>query len=206
MSRRKLPLQDARWWPIEQALEQHSQQTGSDKLACQDFNEALKSGPLRSLVRREDGSRELLAAAAWEDLHCSVVIRVAAEKPFARLTGMAVFSRKLHKRPPMQWFFVWLPDYENIFGGPRASLPPSAQTQEVPKKRGRKASYPWAEIGFELVRRAAKMGAVARNKSTNSWAKDLWQWCDDNNKKAPNDGELRKFVDEVFRALRIERK
>ena len=71
MSRRKLPLESPHWWPIEKAFEHRSQQTGSDKLAGQDLNQALKAGRLRVRLRRADGHREVLAPSAWDDFYVS---------------------------------------------------------------------------------------------------------------------------------------
>jgi len=119
---------------------------------------------------------------------------------------MAVFSRKLGSAPRGCRFFIWLPDYKIIFGDPHANSSALMQAQEAPKKRGRKATLPWTKIGFELVRRAEKMGTAAGNKSTNSWATDLEEWCDGRKLKAPPNSELRAFIDDVLRALRIERK
>jgi hypothetical protein len=210
MSRRKLPLESPNWWPIEKALEHRSEGTGSDRLACQDFNKALKAGPLRALVRRADGYRELLSASAWDDFYVGVWVRAAPSRrslqDFFQPGGMAVSSHQLGKRPPGHWFYVWLPDYKNIFGDPHAKSLSFAQMQEVPEKRGRKFEHPWPEIGFELVRRAAKKGKTAENKSTNSWALELTKWCEDHYQKAPVDSDLREFIDDVLRALRIKRK
>jgi hypothetical protein len=208
-----LPPESPHWWPIEQALEHRSQQTGSDKLAAQDFNRALKLGRLRALVRRADGPRELLTPSAWDDLYIAVLVDITLfvthftpQPPSAPRPGLAVFSHKLGKRPAECWFFVWLPDYKNIFGDLEPKSQSAEQVLERPEKRGRKAILPWTRIGFELARRAEKMGAAAGNKSTNSWATDLDQWCDDHKLKAPPNSELRVFIDDVLRALRIKRK
>lgn len=211
MSRRKLPLESPHWWPILEALGHRSQRTGSDTLATQDLNSALRAGRLRALVRHADGRRELLAASSWDnDLRITGFIRVAprAQRSQSLLQpgGWDVFSRTLGKQPPGQWFFVWLPDYKNIFGDPHANSASPAQAPEAPAKRGRKIVHPWPEIGFELVRRLEKLGKSAGNKSTNSLAVELWEWCERRYEKAPVDSELRNFIDEVFGALRIERK
>ena len=68
MSRRKLPLESPDWGPITEAFEQRMQQTGSD-MACGAgfFDQELRDGRLRALVRREDGRPELLAATAWHN-------------------------------------------------------------------------------------------------------------------------------------------
>lgn len=198
MSKRKLPLESPNWWPISDVLEHRSQRTGSDKLAAQDLNQALKVDKLRSLVRRADGSRELLAASTWDDFQVALF-------PFSP-EGFGVFSRKLGKRPPGQWFFVWLPDYKNIFGDLYENSPPPAPMQEVPEKRGRKASHPWPEIGLELAQRVVKKGKSAGNKSVNRLAVELWHWCQQQYGKAPADSDLREFITELLRALRIERK
>jgi len=195
VTRRKLPLESPHWWPITQAIEHRRQRTSADKLTALDFTQALKAGRLRALVRYADGHREWLPTSAWDDLY------VGGWPP-----KLAVFSRKLGSQPPGQFFFVWLPDYENIFGDRHAISSSPAQTQEVPEKRGRKASHPWLEIGFELISRVRKKGGVAGNKSTNEWAEEIAQWCEDHYQKAPVYSDLREFVDDVFRAFHIKRK
>ena len=196
MKRRKLPpLESPDWRPIAGLLEHRRQQTRESKLVAQEFNRVLKDGRLQTLVQYADGRREVLEASAWEDLHISGWDQL-----------LAVFSRKLGARPPGQWFYVWLPDYKNIFGDSHAISSPPAQTQEVPEKRGRKASHDWPKIGFELVRRVEKMGRAAGNKSTNSWATELERWHEGRNQKAPANSDLREYIDDVLRALRIERK
>jgi hypothetical protein len=210
MSRRKpLPLESPNWWPIKDALKHHTQQrTGSVLIAREDFNQRLKAGEFRSLLRRAGGHRELLAASAWDDFHIPLGIPVVPpdREPFLLLPPWIVSSRKLGKPPRYHWFYVWLPDYKNIFGDLPAKSSSFAQLQEVPEKRGRKASHAWPEIGVELVRRVVKKGKSAGNKSTNSWARELAQWCEDRYQKAPADSDLRDFIDNVLRALRIERK
>jgi hypothetical protein len=154
----------------------------------------------------------LLAASAWDDdFQISGWVRIARDLGSGRIrldspAPGRVFSRKLSKQPPGCWFYGWLPDYRNIFGDLEPKSQSAEQVLESPEKRGRKATLPWTKIGFELVRRAEKMGAAAGNKSTNSWATDLDQWCDDRNLKAPPNSELRVFIDDVLRALRIKRK
>jgi hypothetical protein len=202
MTQRGLPLESPNWWPIADALEHRSQRRSSDKLAAQDVHQAMREpGRLQALIQHEDGRRELLAAAAWEDLY--IFVWGYGGPPRLR---MVVVSRKLVSAPRGCRFFVWLPDYKNIFGDLEPKSQSAEQALERPEKRGRKATLPWTKIGFELVRRAEKMGAAAGNKSTNSWATDLDQWCDDRNLKAPPNSELRVFIDEVLRALRIKRK
>src|SRR5262249_39283891 len=107
VSLRKLPLESSHWWPIADALEHRRQRTGADKLAEEDFNRALKAGNLRAQVRHANGSRELLAPSGWDEFRVVVWISLRGHPP--RL-GV---SNKLGKEPRDQWFFVWLPDYEN---------------------------------------------------------------------------------------------
>ena len=204
MSKRKLPLEaDLRWGPLEQALERHRRQRGPEPTQW-DFNKALAAGALQALAQHADGHREVLPASAWEgDLCIDIQSRASDSTP-----SLELFSRKLGKRllPSELSVFVWLPDYENIFSDPQGKSTPATQAQEVPRKRGRKASHPWTEIGVELVRRVGKNIKAAGNKSTNSWATELEQWCEDRYRKAPVSSELRAFIDDVLRTLRIERK
>jgi hypothetical protein len=201
--KRKLPLESPHWWPLVDLLDRHSQRTGSDKLAVQDFSRALQAEDgLRSLVRRADRSSEQLAASAWKN-DFRIMGWGHGGPAQARL---CVFSRPLDARPPGCWFFVWLPDYKNIFGDSHANSSPSEQMQKVPKTRGAKPKHPWPQIGFKLVRRLQELGPVAGNKSTNSLAEELEEWCENKYRKAPSSSELRAFVDDVRHALYIKRK
>jgi len=114
VSKRKLPLESPNWWPIREALEHRCQQTGSDTLAAQDFNQKLRADRLRALVRRKDGRRELLPAAAWDNFYVGMWTFDLRDPPGPK---WEVFSHS-HKGdpPPGHWFFVWKPDYERIFG------------------------------------------------------------------------------------------
>jgi hypothetical protein len=196
MSRRKPPLESPHWWPIEQALEQRSQQIGSDKLASQDFNQVLKASRLRAMVRRADGSRELLGPSAWDDFYCSVLIRL---RPALQSGGMAVFSRKLGKRPPMQWFFVWKPDYKKIFGDETETTKPPAQVQEVPIKRGKKPVHDRANLQAVALVLAVRKKHGAPEKTPKDVVDELREWCDRNERKVPADSTLYEIVAAAFR-------
>jgi hypothetical protein len=202
MTKRKLPLESPNWWPIADALEHRSQQTGSNKLATLDFNQALKDRdrPLRSQVRRADGSRELLAAAAWggEDLHCSVAVRVLREKPFIGSGGVGVFSHKLQRRSP-HWFYVWKPDYEKIFSSVTASTEPRTQPREVPVERGRKPVHDRAELQSVALWLATRQKHGAPQKTRANVVDELRDWCTRNKRKAPADSTLYDIVAAAFR-------
>jgi hypothetical protein len=206
-----LPLDSPNWWPMAAAHAERCKPAGSRTFAARDLTEALRKERIRSMLRRyrtapaiwghgpPPPEQTLLSKVYWRDHQLESWGDRLVVVPSPRRRGSLNFVGGCE-------FYVWLPDYKKIFDDPHARLSSSTQTQEVPEKRGRKATLPWTKIGFELVRRAEKMGAAAGNKSTNSWAIDLDQWCDDHKLKAPPNSELRVFVDDVLRALRIERK
>lgn len=222
MSRRKLPLESTDWHPIEQVLEQHSQRVGPE-LTKQDFHEALKPpGRLRVMVRRADGSRELAPASAWEDdLSISMRFRIMPnEKPFVREAGLCVYSRKLRKRPPECWFFVWKPDYEEAFGsGPVArpsetvQLGPAARRPETVQLPQRRRGPPpkldqWFPICGEIARRCIdpKTGRLRVPKNESALARDVLQWCEDRDLGQPAESDMREAVRRVCAALRPAQK
>jgi hypothetical protein len=199
VSRRRLPLEsDANWWLIEAALKHRSELTGSE-LAKQDFNQSLKSGRLRAMVRRADGSRELLEASAWEDLHIAELIRVNPKPTkrghlILRLERMAVWSRKLGGRPRWQWFFVWKPDYENIFGDKTEKPKPPAQTREMPGKGGRPLKHDWVALALE----ASWLFRHYRKLTRHAVVAKLERWLLDRNKEVPAKSDLQTLVDQVY--------
>lgn len=201
MSRHKLPVESPNWWPIADALEHRSQRRSSDKLAAQDVHQALRApGQLRAQVQHEDGRREPLAAAAWEDLY--IVAWAYGGPPRSR---MAVFSRKHNSAPRGCRYFVWLPDYKNIFGDLEPKSQTVEQTLERPGNRGRKPGDWWPAIGIELVRRVSKKAEFPARPSTNSLATELEVWCDQRYGKAPSNSQLRDFIGDVLDALRMPR-
>jgi hypothetical protein len=206
MNRRKPAAGSALWWPIAEALTHRAQRTGSERLACQDFNELLKAGRLRALVRRPDG-RELLAASAWNDFYCSVMLRVAQRREtrqgVLQPAGTAVFSRKLGARPREQWFFVWRPDYEEIFGDKtKATTKPPQQSAEEQTKQGAPLKHDWIAITAEVAFREADATTKERARSDLAEAKRVQRWCVRQLKKRPGLSDLREIVKAVRRRFR----
>jgi hypothetical protein len=213
VARRRSPplveLDSSNWLSLTEAHAARSKQVGSGDFAARDLTKQMREGRIHSMLLRyrsrrvgEEGppapERTLLSEEFWRDheLYAGDKLLVIA---LPRKTHQVVGLRDLV-------FYVWLPDYEKIFGALHAKSSTPAQMQKVPEKRGRKAILPWTKIGFELVRRVEKMGNAAGNKTTNSWATELEQWCLNHNQKVPVNSELRAFIDDVLRALRIQRK
>jgi hypothetical protein len=200
MSRRKLPPESPNWWPIADALLHRSQRRSSDKLAAQDVHQAMRDGRLRSQVQHGDGRREQLATTAWEDLY--IFVWGYGGPPRLR---MVVYSRKLGTAPRGCRYFVWLPDYRNIFGDLEPKSQAAEQVVESPGKRGPKPGSWWPAIGVELVRRVSKKPNFPARPSTNSLATELEDWCDHRYEKAPSNSQLRAFIDGVLDALHMPR-
>jgi hypothetical protein len=195
MSPRKLPVESAHWWPITDALDHRSQRRCSDKLAAQDVHLALrKPGRLRALVQHEDGRREPLPAAAWEDLY--FVVWPSGGPPRSR---MAVFSRKLGSAPRGCRYFVWLPDYEKIFGPVTASTEPHTQPQEEPVKRGKKPVHDRADLQSAALGLALQRKHGAPEKKQTDVVGELREWCKRNKRKVPVDSTLYDIVAAAFR-------
>jgi hypothetical protein len=200
-----LPLDDPRWEPLNDALQRRCKQVGGYDPALLDLNRELAGGGLQSMVRRLERGfnparevRILLAREFWTEFR--VVERLASDD------GGRLATVRGSRRLGPCWFYVWLPDYKKIFPDTDAQPGAPAPMQEVPEKRGRKAKYDWPAIGHELVRRIAKNGILTRPMSTKRLADELGDWCEIKYKKAPVDSELRKFIEDVLRALKLPRR
>jgi hypothetical protein len=194
MSRRKLPLEDPNWWPIREALEHHYQQTGSARVTWNDFNQELKAGRLRALVRR-DSRRELLAASAWDDFYVSPLFSLL---PMPR---MEVFSHSHKgKPPPGHWFYVWKPDYVRIFGAaaaaaePRSQVAPPTEGREGKSKLGAPLKHDWIAITTEVAFREANATKKERDRSALAEANMVRVWCGRHLNKRPPISDLREIV------------
>ena len=165
MRKRKPPPLDSKdWWSVIQAVEDYRQRIDSGVLAWLDFNQELRAGRLRAMRRHANGSRELLAASAWDDLYVAPLIQVNFNNPSGR-GRMHPGKTAVWCRPPQQrdrsdsdrgsgrqiqgqWIYIWRPDYEKIFLDV-ATKPaePRARSPEVLENRGRKRVHDHAELG-----------------------------------------------------------
>jgi hypothetical protein len=204
VSRGKLPLESPNWWPIGDAFKHRSERTGSDTLAQEDFNEWLKAGRLRAMVRRHRGPRELLAAAAWDDLHIFPLIRLKPQPSgrfrFQSGRGAVVWSRKLGGRLQAgQWFFVWKPDYENIFGAVSAIAEPPAPPPQVSVNRGRKPVHDRAELQAVALWLLLQRKQGAPEKKATDVVIELREWCKRNRRKVPANSTLYEIAGVALR-------
>jgi hypothetical protein len=204
VSRGKLPWESLNWWPIVDAVAHRSERTGSDTLAQQDFNEVLKAGRLRAMVRRHRGPRELLAAAAWDDFHIVPLIRIQTTPSgrfrFQSGRGAVVWSRKLGGRLQAgQWFFVWKPDYEKIFGAISTVAQPPTSPQQVSGKRGRKPVHDRGELQAAALALALARKQGAPEKRPAEVVIELREWCKRNKRKVPADSTLYEIAAAAFR-------
>jgi hypothetical protein len=213
VSKRKLPLKSPNWWPIREALEHRCQQTVLETVAVNDFNQELKAGRLRVLVRRDD-RRELLPASAWDDFYVSTLLSL---RPMQSRTEVFSHSHK-GKPPPGHWFYVWKPDYERIFGAVRAPsepvapssaavrapsgpVAPSSAAVRAPSegppskgKGGRPLKHDWVSLTLE-----ASWHFRHNPKSTrNAVIRKLENWCQTHSRPSPVLSELQTLVRQVY--------
>jgi hypothetical protein len=120
-----LPLDDRRWRPIGEILEQFLVHTGSKALAALDLTEKLASGRVRCLRRNlMTGVREPVPASFWIDSRLDWSDRVFVERrPPPNLRGPWLVVRL------RGWeFYVWQPDLIDT------------QTDEPSRRSGGKSS------------------------------------------------------------------
>src|SRR5262249_12369360 len=200
MKRRKLPLESANWWPMPAALKHRSERMGADQLAIWDFNRKLKADELRVQLRDAKASREL-PASAWKGFYvCPLVEAVPSSPGRFRLgaIGMTVWSRKLGGRIPWHWFFVWRPDYENIFDGKAKSMTkPRRSAEEEQAKQGAPLKHDWIKITTEAAFREADATKKQRDRSDLAEARSMRRWCVGHLKKRPGLTDLREIVKTV---------
>jgi hypothetical protein len=191
MSRRKLPLKSPYWVPITEAFEWRMQQTGSVELAVHDFNQELGAGKLRALVRRADGQSELVARTVWNnDLHVAELN--------SRHSPIAVVSPKLRYSPRVEWFFVWKPDYERLFGAVPAPSAPVASSsaavrtpsEERKGKGGRPLKHDWSLLALEASWHFRHNPKLTRN----AVLRKLEDWCQTHSRPIPAQSELQNVV------------
>jgi hypothetical protein len=214
MSGRKLTPEDPRWWRLEKALEDRSQQLGgADPLAVHEFNQALKADRLRVMRRRVNCPPERLAASAWEDFYIHPLMRIRMNPPKGgrvlgrmRWEGVAVWSHKLGGRVLGQWFYVWRPDYEKIFldvaAPATSSTGPRSLSQEVPENRGRKPVHNRADLQSAALGLALQRKKGAPGKTQTDVVNELRDWCQRNKRKVPGDSYLNEVVADAFRIMR----
>jgi hypothetical protein len=206
----ELPLESSNWVLLTKALELYIQDTGADdKLARSVFNQALKAKTkarrLRSQLRRADGHCELLTATAWDDdFLISGWVRIGRDLGSGKIRLEApgpgrVFSRKLSKQPPGCWFYVWWPDYKNIFELVTPPAKPRTQPQEVQVERGRKRVHEWADLQSGALWLSFQRKQGAPPKTPTDVVNELREWCKRNKRKVPGPSTLYAIVAAAFR-------
>jgi len=120
----QLPLDDPRWWPMQNAIEHREAQTGDHDLAVMDLEQAMAGGKLPSMRRsRQSGRREQLSSPieklffVWFYSYC---IDQAEER------------REAANYPFDDWvFYVWRPDFDRLF---LADAPPEQDDDKAPPR------------------------------------------------------------------------
>ena len=100
-------------------------------------------------------------------------------------------------------FYVWLPDYENIFAALSRIHSRPHETQEVPETRGTKRyiRLPGSGqmISFGGWRKMAPWPGI---KTVRDLALQFELWCEDRGREVPKSTQLRAYVTGVLKALR----
>ena len=200
MSRRprRLPLNDRRWLPLTAAYPWVYRLTGDYRLAARDLNAALADGRLRSMRRRGDGGvpdRELLSSSFW------------AEHEISGLKELLVMPRGNRPFELLSVFYVWEPDYEEIFGGganPRTQVVPTTKKAppEGTTKQGAPLKHDWVAITTEAAFREATATKKQRDKSILAAAGSMRAWCGKHLHKRPSITDLREIITTVRRRFR----
>jgi hypothetical protein len=199
VNKRPLPLNDRRWRPWLEAHARLVEVLGS--AADQRLTEDARAARLRfkRIWPAPAGGQEqaeLVLPPFWDE-HRVASFPEGAEIIFRTPQTMDKLA-ELHDCA----FFVWLPDYKNIFGNPHAKSSPPEQVQEVPETRSRTAEYDYPKLGDELALWLGRNRAVAGLKSFRQLAFEFEVECETRGRKAPGSTQLRAYVTNVVKALR----
>jgi len=100
----KPPLDDPRWWPMQNAIKLLKAQTGGRDFAVMDLKQAMTSGKLRGMRRsRHNGEREHLSPPFENQF-------------FVWFCSNDPEAREAENYPLDDWaFYVWKPDFDRLF-------------------------------------------------------------------------------------------
>ena len=200
MSRRKPPLDDARWLPIDRAHALFVERTGDHHLAARDLTEKLASDAVRCMMRDfSTGKRERPPDKYWveskldwfDGLHV-----VPHGQPSGLILGRIVLSVQDFK------FYVWEPDLKKIFANDDATTTATNQPQEKPAKSGRPAKIKWDERQ-EIKNRCWLNGRYVAPETLLKLTVDLQRWHMGKHGFEPNIEDLRKFVGDATAMLKL---
>ena len=126
----KLPLDDPRWWPMQNAIELRKAQTGDHDFAVMDLEQAMASGKLHSMRRsRHSGEREHLSPP-FEKQFFVWFYSCGIDEAEAR--------REAANYPFDDWvFYVWKPDFDRLFGRRAAEQDDDSYSKAPPRARVR---------------------------------------------------------------------
>jgi hypothetical protein len=207
------PPHDQRMVPLLKLVEHRAQQQDCTECAADDIAEQMRYKKKGGQPRLQSARR--LKRAPWgaEPTKLEPLDIYFWRSHGVRQVGGGLLVAPLGQEPELDRkaddyvYYAFLPEYEKIFGPVDANHSTAVPTQqEVPETRGRKPVHNWPEICFEFAQRLVKLGPSAGNKSVSTLAGGLEQWCINRYGKAPAFSELRDFISELFKVLRIPRK
>jgi hypothetical protein len=226
VSKRKLPLDDPRWWPWRRAIEHVRQQRLNHAIADQELATAINE-------------RDVPCKMEWLDAQADPPKRVATlltdsffavfriEPGWGKL--LAVGQRPDARLPRDHVCYAWGPEIEKIWPSDASTTPPSdieADDMRPPSSRPapppserpndplapprRRPGPPpdtqrWFGICAEIARRCVdpKTGRVQVPKSENKLAEDVLDWLAEIGEGQPSISEMREAVKRVCATLRM---
>ena len=121
---KRIPLDDADWLPLKEAIEARERQTGSIPLAVLDLEDAMRKGKLRAMRRDlATGKRGRVERAFWRRGHeidvvegtgSIVIFRQSAARPDDRPRRWGGFDHYPDVRLDGHVYFVWKPDLDAL--------------------------------------------------------------------------------------------
>jgi hypothetical protein len=190
--RKPLPLDDFRWVPVEKAIAEVANQIGSSRDAARYILRELRGKRLRSKCRwRCIGEETLLSDVFWHGHE------LTADDAFPVYPLSASVS--LRDRD----FYVWGPDYKNIFGAGVTSKDTKEPVQEKLEKSGRPPTIKWQSLREEIVCRCWQKGRFIPPDNHTDLITELREWHNHKFKSEPNFDDLRKFVGDAIAILKL---
>jgi hypothetical protein len=203
---KSLPLDDERWIPFLEVHAGRAKQVGDDSLAAHDLTDRLRSGDIRSMLRRRwyysvwgqyrgegppSPERTLPSETFWRDYDVGFFEHVY------------IAPTADHAKDFYAVFYAWGPDVKKIFGSLVASEDTNESSREKPDKSGRPPTTQWQELREEIVRRCWQKRRFIAPESQTMLVTDLVDWHKSKFKKEPNFDDLRKLVGHAIAILKL---
>jgi hypothetical protein len=186
MSKRKpLPLRSPNWSPLDTDCGQLYPHLRPGDPAPPGLIAAFRSGKMRAKRCRPEEDKDagaLVPLKFWND-----------RRILRGHDGLLVVDSKRMFNPDIR-FYVWNPDFKEIFGDEVVTAPknesPSAQTPKVPANRGRTMAPEWREIYGEI----AVQLFVNKRERGKQLTDDIGNYCKANRMNVPNRRDLERAI------------